>query len=232
MSVMQYCLLKAAGKENIRMQNLRKPGGWFMKKVLAAGSGFKLEQRVAIAEAYRLQSVTVQELLKARPQGSKEVDCDTIGKAFSELYESEADGAALKRWASTAWEKHVKLTGSGRQRVKRENGSEEEQQILSFELDGRLLVQSVPMLLKYKRLCQAMGLTPKEEQKEKPPPAKKQKFDKDLKKQVVDLTLTSSEEEVDEEEDDETIDFTTKDRRVLEFLLKREKERVWNTGSA
>ena len=71
---MQYCLLKAAGKENIRMQNLRKPGGWFMKKVLAAGSGFKLEQRVAIAEAYRLQSVTVQELLKARPQGSKEVD--------------------------------------------------------------------------------------------------------------------------------------------------------------
>ena len=95
----------------------------------------------------------------------------------------------------------MKLTGSGRQRVKRENGSEEEQQILSFELDGQLLQQSVPMLLKYKRLCQAVGLTPKEEQKEKPPPAKKQKFDKDLKKQVVDLTLTSSEEEVDEEED-------------------------------
>ena len=93
MSVMHYCLLKAAGKENIRMQNLRKPGGWFMKKVLAAGSGFKLEQRVAIAEAYRLQSVTVQELLKARPQGSKEVDYDTIGKAFSELYESEVDSA-------------------------------------------------------------------------------------------------------------------------------------------
>ena len=157
MSVMQYCLLKAAGKENIRMQNLRKPGGWFMKKVLAAGSGFKLEQRVAIAEAYRLQSVTVQELLKARPQGSKEVDCDTIGKAFSELYESEADGAALKRWASTAWEKHVKLTGSGRQRVKRENGSEEEQQILSFESDGRLLEPSVPMLLKYKLSARRWG---------------------------------------------------------------------------
>ena len=48
----------------------------------------------------------------------------------------------------------------------------------------------------------------------------------------MDLTLTSSEEEVDEEEDDETIDFTTKDRRVLKLLLKREKERVGNTGSA
>ena len=93
MSVMQYCLLKAAGKENIRMQNLRKPGGWFMKKVLAAGSGFTLKQKFAVAEAYRLHSVTVQELLKARPQGSKEVDCDTIGKAFSELYESEVDSA-------------------------------------------------------------------------------------------------------------------------------------------
>ena len=86
-------------------------------------------------------------------------------------------GAALKRWASTAWEKHVKLTGSGRQRVKRENGSEEEQQILSFELDGRLLEQSVPMLLKYKRLCQAMGLTPEEpkesEEEESQPPEEK-----------------------------------------------------------